>query len=751
MGKDITIKIRAVEAYNKDGSLRETALKFGIPHNTLWIWVNRYKQGSKYFYVKPWNRLSREVEEKTMLLKENNPSLTIEMAKKLLSKQGVLISNKGVYDIWKRYNFVKRSIEHPFSPFAPLTPETKCAIEYIRNLFKNKKNNNTLREAALILNNLPSYPIGNENILQEIPERLLSTRRKLDQLYSNFLEIPIPDYFKKIKRVRKTLEKRGYFYSSIIAGLLESVALHWMRTPEQGLKLHSILRKRKGNLRDPVINFELTLSSAMAYAERLQVEKVYEYARKCRRLLRLLPYSSFLGSYGDLMTSVFDYKEALRFYQKTLKALSGKKTPQLLSIKIVLCYIMAGEYLRAVKASKRVKIYSQNKYYTSYAINQAFLSFGLGELGRASFLFQEALKKAEKAQFRNIIYGASSGLASIAKSLGKVKESKHILEKCLPLMEKYRLEREVLIIKFMLGKYITKKRLEKISLFHLFFLLDKAQKNLKARDYKCVFDFAKKRGLINYFHRIIVFIPEPVLAILKKGKDTGLPRSILNLPVFRKDVPVYSVKFLGEFRVYKDQRYLSVRLTPKNTSFLIYLTSSREKSIPLDNIYENFWYKSKHPSTNLAHLLVIIRKFLQLPSHYLYVKEDKLCFNCYFTSDYGEYQEHLAQAKALERAGEWVFAKKEYLRAFALFRGAPFRKMYDPWSEHMRRVILNELETEALHFAKSCIAHDNEIRQKKRRMPSAKCRGGNMADVKKVLEKVVKIIPGSEEIREMVK
>ena len=68
----------------------------------------------------------------------------------------------------------------------------------------------------------------------------------------------------------------------------------------------------------------------------------------------------------------------------------------------------------------------------------------------------------------------------------------------------------------------------------------------------------------------------------------------------------------------------------------------------------------------------------------------------------------------------------------------------------MRRVILNELETEAVHFAKSCLEHDNEIRQKKRRTPSAKCRGGNMADAKKVLEKVLKIIPDSEEIREMV-
>lgn len=122
----------------------------------------------------------------------------------------------------------------------------------------------------------------------------------------------------------------------------------------------------------------------------------------------------------------------------------------------------------------------------------------------------------------------------------------------------------------------------------------------------------------------------------------------------------------------------------------------------------------------------------------------------YFVTNYQEFEQTLFQAKALELAGEWGFAKKEYLRAFNLFRGEPFKKMYDPWSEHMRRVILNKLESEAIHFAKSCLEHDNEIRQKKRRTPSAKCCGGNMADAKKVLEKVLKIIPQSEEIRKMV-
>ena len=143
-----------------------------------------------------------------------------------------------------------------------------------------------------------------------------------------------------------------------------------------------------------------------------------------------------------------------------------------------------------------------------------------------------------------------------------------------------------------------------------------------------------------------------------------------------------------------------MKLTPKDTSFLIYLVSSREKSRALEKIYRNFWPHSKNPSRNLAHLLVRIRKALRLPSHFLYVKEGRLFFDCFFTTDYGDYQEHLAQAKALLRAGEWGFAKREYLQAFKLFRGEPFKKMYDNWSDDKRLEVLFSYETEILSFAK---------------------------------------------------
>ncbi|MGB3477756.1 MAG: BTAD domain-containing putative transcriptional regulator [bacterium] len=134
----------------------------------------------------------------------------------------------------------------------------------------------------------------------------------------------------------------------------------------------------------------------------------------------------------------------------------------------------------------------------------------------------------------------------------------------------------------------------------------------------------------------------------------------------------------------------------------------------------------------MAHLLVRLKRKLQLPGHSMVVSsrsgESRFINNgAYFTTDYGGFEALLVQAKTLERAGEWAFAEREYLRAFKLFRGEPFKKMYDNWSENMRRVILNKLETEAIHFVQECLKR------------------GNKKDARKVLGKVIRIIPNSDE------
>lgn len=78
------------------------------------------------------------------------------------------------------------------------------------------------------------------------------------------------------------------------------------------------------------------------------------------------------------------------------------------------------------------------------------------------------------------------------------------------------------------------------------------------------------------------------------------------------------------------------------------------------------------------------------------------------TTDYGEFQTLLTQAKSLERADEWTFARRDYMRTFKLLRGEPFRKMYDSWAETARSIILNSIQTEVRNFAHLCYEHGNK-------------------------------------------
>ena len=151
----------------------------------------------------------------------------------------------------------------------------------------------------------------------------------------------------------------------------------------------------------------------------------------------------------------------------------------------------------------------------------------------------------------------------------------------------------------------------------------------------------------------------------------------------------------------------------------------------VERIYDNFWPGSKNPSRNLAHLLVRLRKALGLPSHYLYIKENCLFFDCHFITDYNEYLEHLARAKALLTAGEWELARNEYLTAFSLFRDAPFKKMYDNWSENIRSMVLGNVEKDALKFVIECVAH------------------GEREKSMETLKKISSIIPYSNELKHL--
>lgn len=731
-------KLQAVKTHLATNQpLRKTAQDFGISYKTLWNWLQRYQHGGEDALgrtTQHTKEIPESLQRKVMLLKERKPSLSIEKAQKLLEKQHVHLSRRKIWQIWKLYGLARWHVRAPLNPFGTATPEINKGILHVKALIRK----GDVRAAVKILNSLPSIP--HDPIIREIPEEYLSTRRRLERLYLEFGEMPFPELRRKAHQLGAALERKDYIYSSIIANFMELMALGWIKRPKERIALCNRLVKKMRNMKSSALWFLFHCEQAMAYAELLQMNKAIQHMKECRRLVYLLPYRFYQASFGDILTSLGRYKDAHTIFKKALKR---EKEPEVigpLALKAVFTGpSMAGDYRACRKMLvKAARVKHMIGFSSAYILNHAYISFGQGRLAQASGFFLQSLEKTFKGELHNRLYAAVTGLAGVAMALNKKTEAKMYLSKYLPLMKKYKLAREILILQRLLGstKPISKEA-RHMRILHLLDLLVRANQTARTGDYRQAYNFAKKQRLLGLFHRWIVFFPNPVLHLLEKGKKTGLPRALLKFPLFNQNMPVYHLKLLGDIVITKNQSYLKARLTPKEKALLVHLASrsgSPGGVIALHSLYRNFWEQSPRPSERLLHLMASIKKKLMIPSHLLNVSSasGEPCLinrGVYMTTDYGEFGILIAQAKTLERANEWHFAQKEYLRAFKLLRGQPFMRMYDNWSEDMRSTTLNKIENEMIHFVHMCKEHHNKT------------------DAQRVLERATTIIPHSERLK----
>ncbi len=736
-------KVKAVDDYLRTGlSLRKVARAFGLSHKTLSYWVKLYRAGGAERLKKQKifkKRVPRKIEKKVMLLKEQKPSLTISRAKELINRAGIQISSKGIWQIWQRYGLVIRKRAWKFGPldlFVPLTSELEYKIEQAEKLV----NEGNYRGAARILNSLPAIP--ETKLLLKIPEKFLSLRRRLDRLDLAGDEIPRPQFLEKIRRMRKSFEQKGYIYTSLIADFMEMNTLGWIRKPEEKLVVINRAKKKMQGIKNSSLQFLLLYEEASTYSDLLRVSKTLNIIKKCRKLLYLLPYPYYWERFGDLSTFVGKYRDAMSFYKMAFKKTDDQLARARLALKIAIYgYSYDGNYLECQKFLKKAESIKDSVIFRStYGIANGYLSFGQGDLIEAAHFFHKSLESAYKGELHNRIFAASQGLSAVAQALNKKNEAKIFLQKYLSLMKNHRLIREELLLRVLTNQTgnITTK-FTALPPFRLLGLLLKAKRSKKIGDYREVCTFAQRLGLTGLLHRWIVFFPEIVLNLLEKGKKTGLPKAILKLPIFNQEIPVYHIKFLGNLSVFKNGQYIKKELTPREQSFLIYTAleaCSPKKSGLLSKFDHNVLAGDQNSTRYFSRFLSRLKKKLKVPGYLLSISsrptESRIVNSgIYFTTDYWEFEQKLIQAKALQRAGEWGFARKEYLRAFKLFRGEPFKKNFDNWSVDMRFKILSQFETEAINFAKSCLEH------------------GNKNDARKILQKVLKIIPDSGETQNL--
>ena len=715
----------AVEFYLSGNlSLRDAAARLGIHYNTLHRWVSLYrKEGFKGLkprrtYHRSWNRASDTLEDAAIKLKEHNPSVTLSAARRELVKMGFSVSIKGLWNIWKRHGYAgfnKKRLSSNFPDFISVTEETHRETERARTF----AHQGDLWQAKSILNSLPSCL--DTAMLEEIPDNALSLKRRLEKLTLSFGTIPYVKYVKKIRLLREQLMKRGYRYSAIWAGIREVFALEWLGKSKEQLVLIESLQRLLGAKRQCLttpLRFALCASEFIACIRLMKVERALCALRECKRIAKIFSTTPFLHDLTTLYSYIGYYREMAALLRKLLRMVDEKNGRSLL---INLAHAKSNE--ADYRESARLLRASRVEGDPIALFVRAHCALGQGRIEKAKVMAQKGL---ERAQERGILGYMSTGsliLAEIHAAIRETKRSRLLLLKYMKLLQNLGMNISVVSREIILGKSTIPKGAEKIRTIRLALLLRRAAETGSIADYKTAYQFAERYQLRGVLHRLVLLMPEAVLAMLAKGKDTGLPRALLNLPAFRKEIPVYVVKFLGPLVVYKDQHYLRVKLSPKDTSFLIFLAFSDPKRIPLEKIYSNFWQSSKQPARNLSHLLVRLRKALKIPSHFLSVKEDTLFVDCYFTTDFEQYLEHLAQAKILKKGGKWGLARGEYSRAFALFRDEPFRKMYDDWSDDKRIEVLFNLEREASSYIRELYAR------------------GKRRDAKRFMKRIVKIVP----------
>jgi transposase len=742
--KPPTLRLNTVRHYLNNGdSLRTTAQKFNLSYKTVFKWVKWYREeGTQRLhttYKIPWNKFPKDIEEKIVMLKEREPTLTIQKAQEILARDGITISIKGVWGVWKRYGyagFKKENMTNNFMESLFWTKESKAEYERAEEL----ANLGRIKDAAEIVNSIPSLP-GNE-LLVRIPDMLLNERRRVEKMSCLFGKTPLPSYIKETEKLYEELKRKGLFYSLIRVGIMQIIALEWSGKPLAQLQLIEELKKTiERNNAAPLLfapEFALLISEGIANSFLMRIEKSNRAARMCSGLMkrRKQPSPYFMIDLYTLYYNLEDYTKAEYWLLRALDR-ADKDITKLLTGKFSQIQLLKGKYKKALQLSKNAEFAQWGSRFWRQLF-QSQLSLNTGFPQKAITLAAESLSLTKKGEFNIALFNSYLTMASALCSIGERKKAMITLKKIAPFIEKNKLRKETMILNILLSQ--NEKSNAELLMSENISPTIKILLLLSNSQYRQALSYAQKKGIQSYLHRFIFFYPEAVTTTLSEGESTGLPKQILRLPAFNKKAHVYNIKFLGNLTINKDEQRINVKLTPKDLSFIIHLAlrlAEPQKNIPLDDIYNNFWKRSRNPSRNLSHLLIRIKKALKLPSHLLevsYKGSTGLLVNrgIHFVTDYDEFRHTLTQARVFKRANEWKFAEKEYMNAFSLCRGEPFTKMYDDWSDDKRLEILFSYESEVVSFGKELIKR------------------GRKKEAEHFLRKATKIIPFSDEFEEAV-
>jgi len=711
----IDIKKSAIKQYIQNKTtLQKTAANFGIHLCTLSKWMQRYRIAGEVSllaqYHRPWNRTSAVLERRIKMIKEKDPLLTVRRAQVLLCEQGVDISLKGIWSIWKRYGlagFVKKELGNDFVRYGARSREAAVKLEQARYLLEAHQE----EQAAKIVNDIPFVP--HNDVLPRIPDRYLGLPRRIEKTAGAFGRIAIHIYLKKLRKLHKELRDNGMTLSALRVGYIEVLALEWSYRPAEQIKkiseMQHILKKKKGYKSYTVfqLKFLMKISEAVAYSELGCVKLAVQAARQCTQMLisRNKTSPQILYDMAVLYTYLEDFRKAGAYLERYLLT-QDEKTRERMRVARANILYSSGKY-RELK-----RLIRQDMFQYDWGIKprllmfQAFIELMEGRPQKAITRAAESLIRARTAEINGLIYQAYMLIACSHGSMGDSRKAKKILKRLTRFLKRKNLKKYMPVLLLLLeekpkGKHVYPKGLdilprEKLSLllYHGYFTM--------------AYHYAQRKNILTGFYQYAFFFPNDINKRLQKGRPTFLPDSVLSMPVFNRAKRVYTINILGPLRVYCNKKRRQIHLSPQEQAVLVsiaYRCNAPGSRLSVKNICANFWPDNPHASRHLSRRLVSIRKDLRLPRHLLAITQhggERMLVNrgCYFILDHDELKESIATARALVRAQEHTLAKQEYARAMKLRRGQPCEKLYDPWSDTLRQAIMNLFEHATEEYGK---------------------------------------------------
>ncbi|HIE06353.1 MAG TPA: hypothetical protein EYP58_06080, partial [bacterium (Candidatus Stahlbacteria)] len=430
-------RLKIVKQYlNRGLSLREAARHLNINYVTLFKWVKLYREkgelGILNTYRRPWNRASIDLESKVVQLKEHCPALTVRSAKKILEHEGMRISIKGIWGIWKRYGycgFRKRSIHIDFTDYIPWSKEAKDAFETVKAIFDSK----SPKIAARILNSVPALP--NNDIIAKIPDRLLNSKRRVEKIPRLFGQIALPSFLRKARRIYKLLCSEDLNYSALRVGLTIIVGLEWKVDPGEHLrmirKLKDIITKNsspRGSYLLSIPKFIILSSECMAYARLQRMRKADITIKNCKKMLikrkDLSPH--ILVDMGITYSNLQDFRLAERFLLMAMDRVD-ETTKKRIRCELANIYLGKGNLRMAKRILKEGGFYAWGKS-SFIKLFYAKLSLMEGCPQKTLSFTTDSLSLSREESLNQCIFSALFTASSAWSALGYFEKSNEILK-----------------------------------------------------------------------------------------------------------------------------------------------------------------------------------------------------------------------------------------------------------------------------------------------------------------------------------